>query len=259
MRRRPPTRWRIGWPRAEGKSPTASSTSARTAARSCSARSACGRGDDIAICMENHPHFFEICWAAQRSGPLLHADQLAPHAARGRVHRARLRREGAGRLARRRATSPSALAGALPRVSSAASWWTARAAGFELVGRGVRALARHAHRRRERGRADLLYSSGTTGRPKGVKLPAARQADRHAPRARGAAQGALRRRRSTPSISRPRRSTTPRRCASACPAQRLGATRDRDGALRRRRGARADRAPPRHALASGCRRCSCAC
>ena len=26
------------------------------------------RGDSIAICLENHPAFFKICWAAQRSG-----------------------------------------------------------------------------------------------------------------------------------------------------------------------------------------------
>jgi long-chain acyl-CoA synthetase len=25
-------------------------------------------GDCIALCMENHPRFLEICWAAQRSG-----------------------------------------------------------------------------------------------------------------------------------------------------------------------------------------------
>ena len=25
-------------------------------------------GDGIAICMENHPRYYEICWAAQRSG-----------------------------------------------------------------------------------------------------------------------------------------------------------------------------------------------
>ena len=25
-------------------------------------------GDHIAFCLENHPRFFEICWAAQRSG-----------------------------------------------------------------------------------------------------------------------------------------------------------------------------------------------
>jgi fatty-acyl-CoA synthase/long-chain acyl-CoA synthetase len=26
------------------------------------------RGDHIAILLENHPRFFQICWAAQRSG-----------------------------------------------------------------------------------------------------------------------------------------------------------------------------------------------
>ncbi|MCH2185525.1 AMP-binding protein, partial [Myxococcota bacterium] len=26
------------------------------------------RGDHIAFCLENHPRFFELCWAAQRSG-----------------------------------------------------------------------------------------------------------------------------------------------------------------------------------------------
>src|SRR5687768_11457510 len=28
------------------------------------------RGDNVALLMENHPRYFEICWAAQRSGLL---------------------------------------------------------------------------------------------------------------------------------------------------------------------------------------------
>ena len=65
---------------------------------------------------------------------------------------------------------------------------------------------------------DMLYSSGTTGRPKGVKVPLP-----GAPLGDGAdgvtahRPAALRRRPRTPSTSPPRRSTTPPRCASAVP------------------------------------------
>ena len=37
------------------------------------------RGDHIAILLENHPRFFQICWAAQRSAALLPSHPRAGH------------------------------------------------------------------------------------------------------------------------------------------------------------------------------------
>jgi long-chain acyl-CoA synthetase len=55
-------------------------------------------GDHIAIFLENHPRFFEICWAAQRSG-LVHRGQLPPDGGRGRLHHGRLRGDAVHHLA----------------------------------------------------------------------------------------------------------------------------------------------------------------
>ena len=107
-------------------------------------------------------------------GPLLHRDQHAAHPARGRVHRGRLRREGADRLAREARSWPSRSRAAAPRWSAASSPTARRR--LRLVGRR-RAPAQPATPIADESEgAPMLYSSGTTGRPKGVKHPAARGA-----------------------------------------------------------------------------------
>ena len=67
-----------------GSSPTGNSTTSPTGSRSCSAAAGLRPGDHIAFCLENHPRFLEIAWAAQRSGlyytaisSRLTADELA--------------------------------------------------------------------------------------------------------------------------------------------------------------------------------------
>jgi acyl-CoA synthetase (AMP-forming)/AMP-acid ligase II len=125
-------------------------------------------GDAIAILMENHPRFFEICWAAQRSG--LYYTPISY-----------------------RLTAPEVEyivrdCGAKVFIASAATRDVAAALGprfADLVGRFLvggscegytgweDATARQPAQpiADELEGADLLYSSGTTGRPKGVKLP----------------------------------------------------------------------------------------
>jgi fatty-acyl-CoA synthase len=118
-----------------------------------------GVGDCIAVLMENCLAFMEICWAAQRAGlyytPIsrfLKADEIAYIIADS----------GARVLV----ASPAMLEGlagvALPgdvRVFSAGAWAEAAAAQPKTpIADDI-------------GGTDMLYSSGTTGRPKGVKQP----------------------------------------------------------------------------------------
>ena len=66
---------------------------------------------------------------------------------------------------------------------------------------------------------DMLYSSGTTGRPKGVKVPLpGAPLGEGADGVTGLAQLLFGADESTPCTSPPRRCTTPPRCASARPS-----------------------------------------
>jgi acyl-CoA synthetase (AMP-forming)/AMP-acid ligase II len=124
------------------------------------------RGDGIALCLENHPRFFEICWAAQRSGLYYTAisTRLTPPELAYIVNDS-----GAKVFFTSRALAETAapLAEGLPGVR-ARFMLDATAPGFEPYEASVAAHPAAPIPDEEEGQ-DMLYSSGTTGRPKGVR------------------------------------------------------------------------------------------
>ena len=146
---------------------------------------------------------------AQRA--LRHRRQPQPLRGRGGVHRRGLRRERPGRLRRQ----------ACARRGSRRSRRPAAPAGLRRAGAGLRvyddalAAASPESLPEQPHGDDFLYSSGTTGRPKGVKvaLPGSRWTSRATPTSGSSGPSTA----STPrpSTSPRRRSTTRHRCASA--------------------------------------------
>jgi long-chain acyl-CoA synthetase len=125
-------------------------------------------GDHMALFMENHPRFFEICWAAQRSGLIYTAVSsrlTAPeveYIVRDCGARVLIGSHAHRDIAAKLTESLADLDG-LYMVGGTtegwASWEDATASASPLP------LAQ------ELEGTDMLYSSGTTGRPKGVLTP----------------------------------------------------------------------------------------
>jgi long-chain acyl-CoA synthetase len=131
--------------------------------RSCGLRP----GDSIALCLENHPRLFEITWAAQRAG--LYYTPISSRLTAPEIEyivgdcsakvffTSTQKREIAGELAARLpGVRRFSLDGDLPGYDS-----------YEraVAGRPAEPVADETEGQ------DMLYSSGTTGRPKGVKFP----------------------------------------------------------------------------------------
>ena len=125
-------------------------------------------GDGIAIYMENHPRYFEVVWAAQRSG--LYYTAVSSRLTEDELNYI-VNDSGAKVLvttSSKRATA-AAITATTPNVHTRLMIDGA-GDGFEPY-EDLVAAQPTAPLAEELEGADMLYSSGTTGRPKGVKLP----------------------------------------------------------------------------------------
>ncbi|MDF5757039.1 AMP-binding protein [Spongiactinospora sp. TRM90649] len=125
-------------------------------------------GDHIALMLENHPLFLAVAWAAHRSG--LYYTPISTHLHAGELAYV------VGNCGARAFISSAALAGPATAVAGAATGVRLRlmldgtAPGFLAYEDAVAAQPATPVPGETQG-ADMLYSSGTTGRPKGVKPP----------------------------------------------------------------------------------------
>ena len=126
------------------------------------------RGDHIAICMENNEHYFPVCWAAQRAGLYYTtiSTRLTPPEVEYIVNDC-----GAKVLIASRAKHElaEALAGRCPALVGR-YLADGVAPGFESWADACARFPSTPIADESEG-APMLYSSGTTGRPKGVKHP----------------------------------------------------------------------------------------
>ena len=124
-------------------------------------------GDVIAIFMENNPRYFEIAWAAQRAG--LYFTCIPSKLTTGEVEYIMTDSE-AKLLVTSQAIGPvtAELATRLPGVKL---YMVGDAVAPYESFEGARAAMPATPIADESAGADMLYSSGTTGRPKGIKRP----------------------------------------------------------------------------------------
>ena len=167
-------------------------------------------GDSLAIFAENHPRFLEVAWAAQRAG--LYYTAINSHLT---ADEAAYIADDCGAAV---VVSTAALAPVAQDAFSVEA--TPNVAVRLLVGADLDGWERYEEAVEAQPStpiADemegdfLLYSSGTTGRPKGIKRPLTLRAARAGHRRCRAVPASSRARRTATSTCARRRSTTPRR------------------------------------------------
>jgi acyl-CoA synthetase (AMP-forming)/AMP-acid ligase II len=123
------------------------------------------RGDVIAVCMENHPRYLEISWANQRSG-----SYLACISSKATAAEAQYIIEDCGAKLFITSSHMSELAQQLaPRLPGRLLYMVGDAATPYRSWERERERMPKTPIADESAGADMLYSSGTTGRPKGIK------------------------------------------------------------------------------------------
>lgn len=124
-------------------------------------------GDHVAILMENHPGFFEIVWAAQRSG-LYYTTiswRFQPQEVAYILEHCEARALFTSIRQREFCESIAESAKKLPRFVAGGSM-----AGYQCYETAIAEQPIEPIVEETRG-SDMLYSSGSTGKPKAVKLP----------------------------------------------------------------------------------------
>jgi fatty-acyl-CoA synthase len=124
-------------------------------------------GDSLAILLENHPRYFEACWAAQRSA--LYYTPINCHLTAAEVDYVISDCDAKG-LITSHALADVADELALDKVE-ARLMLDGETAGFEAYEREVDAASPLAGDAGAREGQLMLYSSGTTGKPKGIRRP----------------------------------------------------------------------------------------
>ncbi|MGW0930476.1 acyl-CoA synthetase [Streptomyces sp. NPDC002644] len=124
------------------------------------------RGDVVALLSDNSPHSYEVYWAAVRSGMYITA--VNSHLTAPEVAYV-VRDSGAAALVASHGVAPLAeeIAGEVPDVRVRLAYG-GPVAGYGDYETALAAASPEPPADQPRG-ADLLYSSGTTGRPKGIK------------------------------------------------------------------------------------------
>lgn len=127
----------------------------------------CNPGDTIGLFADNSPRYFEICWAAQRAGLyfVCMSSRLTAPEVQYLV-------EDSGARLFIASQSKRAIAQDVKTLTSLAEYWS-----IDGVIEGFTAIETHREQfpatpiPDEMAGSDMLYSSGTTGRPKGIRPP----------------------------------------------------------------------------------------